>query len=80
MVSQNYNFAVCLLLLKKQVESDHKWLLHTWAEIFAAAGLHVESEPKEVFPDTELRPDHKVYNFGSRTLLTDVSGISSICP
>jgi len=33
----------------------------------------VQSEPKEVFPDTELRPDHKVYNFGARTLLTDVS-------
>ena len=42
-------------------------------EIFEAAGLHLESEPKEVFPDTELRPDHKVYNFGFRTLLTDVS-------
>ena len=51
----------------------HKWLLHTWAQIFGAAGLHVESEPKEVFPDTQLRPDHKVYNFGARTLLTDVS-------
>ena len=33
----------------------------------------MESEPKEVFPDTQLRPDHKVYNFGARTLLTDVS-------
>ena len=33
----------------------------------------MQSEPKEVFPDTELRPDHKVYNFGAKTLLTDVS-------
>ena len=51
----------------------HKWLVHTWAQIFEAAGLQVQSEPKEVFPDTELRPDHKVYNFGAKTLLTDVS-------
>ena len=33
----------------------------------------MEKEPQEVFPDTQLRPDHKVYNFGARTLLTDVS-------
>ena len=33
----------------------------------------MESEPKAVFPDTQLRPDHKVYNFGARTLFTDVS-------
>ena len=33
----------------------------------------MEKEPQEVFPDTQLRPDHKVYNFGSRTLFTDVS-------
>ena len=51
----------------------HKWLVHTWAQIFEAAGLQVQSEPKEVFPGTELRPDHKVYNFGAKTLLTDVS-------
>ena len=35
----------------------HKLLVQTWAEIFEAAGLYVKSEPKEVFPDTQLRPD-----------------------
>ena len=68
-----YHSMTCRLRGLTGFHPRHKWLVHTWAQIFEAAGLQVQSEPKEVFPGTELRPDHKVYNFGAKTLLTDVS-------